>query len=560
VTRRVLRLVATLGILLGVLTAWRAWLLPSPQPGGVALPPTQVTLAYHVHTTRSDGTGTIEEVAAAAAAAGIQVVVVTDHGDGTRASDPPRFLDGVLIIDAAEIGTWGGHYAAIGAQPSPFPLGGDPASVVDDVTVERGIGVVAHPMSAKAGLAWRRWDLRFDAVEWLNADSEWRDRPRDLWSALLTYPWRPVETITALLDRPVSALAEWDRQTARRRVAGIAAHDAHARIGLRGLGEPYDGAVAARAPGYEVMFRAFANVAELYVPLPKDAATAATAVTRAIADGRTYAVITGQRALRPVTFEVSSSGGDPARFGEEVFDPRPDTPIAVRGEVDAPASATSRIVCDGVELASARGGVVTWAGVTAARGCRFEVDLGPPYRAPWVVTNPVYLRPALEPPPARDYSFTMSGELRGESWVPEHGAASSSTVVPSRPISDRVEFHWTLGDESSPYAAVRRDTPPDLGQYFGMFVAAEADRTMRLWIQLRAPHDGGRRWGKSLRLGPRGSALLRFDDFLPLDGQTGPIPLDQVTALLLVVDSVHSRRGDSGVVRLDRLVWAKYAR
>ena len=42
--------------------------------------------AYHVHSTVSDGTGSIDEIAAAAARAGLQFVILTDHGDGTRTS------------------------------------------------------------------------------------------------------------------------------------------------------------------------------------------------------------------------------------------------------------------------------------------------------------------------------------------------------------------------------------------------------------------------------------------------------------------------------------------
>ena len=39
--------------------------------------------AYHVHSSRSDGTGTVDEIAAAAARAGLQFVIITDHGNGT---------------------------------------------------------------------------------------------------------------------------------------------------------------------------------------------------------------------------------------------------------------------------------------------------------------------------------------------------------------------------------------------------------------------------------------------------------------------------------------------
>ena len=55
------------------------------------LPATSVAGAYHVHTTRSDGSGTLDEIAAAAARAGLHFVILTDHGDGTRPPDPPVY-------------------------------------------------------------------------------------------------------------------------------------------------------------------------------------------------------------------------------------------------------------------------------------------------------------------------------------------------------------------------------------------------------------------------------------------------------------------------------------
>ena len=80
--------------------------------------------AYHVHSSRSDGTGTVGEIAAAAGRAGLTFVIVTDHGDGTRMPDPPQYLDGVLVIDAVEVSAVGGHVVALGMPASPYPLGG----------------------------------------------------------------------------------------------------------------------------------------------------------------------------------------------------------------------------------------------------------------------------------------------------------------------------------------------------------------------------------------------------------------------------------------------------
>src|SRR5512133_1796541 len=101
------------------------------QPG--AQNPSQPVVAgvFHVHTRRSDGTGTVDEVAAAASRVGLQFVVFTDHGDGTRAPEAPSYRSGVLCIDGVEIGTSGGHYAAMGMRPSPYPLGGEPRDVVE---------------------------------------------------------------------------------------------------------------------------------------------------------------------------------------------------------------------------------------------------------------------------------------------------------------------------------------------------------------------------------------------------------------------------------------------
>src|SRR5580658_9238243 len=90
----------------------------------VVLPPARFTLEspfadgtvpgiIHVHTNRSDGLGSPDAVAAAAARAGLKFVVFTDHGDGTRTADPPAYRSGVLCLDAVELSTTEGHYLAL---------------------------------------------------------------------------------------------------------------------------------------------------------------------------------------------------------------------------------------------------------------------------------------------------------------------------------------------------------------------------------------------------------------------------------------------------------------
>ena len=94
--------------------------------GALTLPPRRVSLApprdgiddtvagiAHVHSNRSDGRGTPDEIAAAAARAGLKFLVFTDHGDATRTPDRPVYRSGVLCLDGVEISTTGGHYVAM---------------------------------------------------------------------------------------------------------------------------------------------------------------------------------------------------------------------------------------------------------------------------------------------------------------------------------------------------------------------------------------------------------------------------------------------------------------
>ena len=81
----------------------------------------------------------------AARRAGLDFVILTDHGDGLRAPDPPRYVDGVLVIDAVEISTADGHYVALGIGQAPYRLAGDARDVIDDVHRLGGFGFAAHP-------------------------------------------------------------------------------------------------------------------------------------------------------------------------------------------------------------------------------------------------------------------------------------------------------------------------------------------------------------------------------------------------------------------------------
>ena len=479
-------------IVAGAVGLWTWAVLPPARAGATGTPSaTDARVVYHVHSRRSDGTGTIEQIAEAAAQAGVRAVVLTDHGDGTRRLEAPRYLAHVLIIDAVEVSTWAGHYVAMGAAPSPYPLGGEPAAVVDDVRRLGGVGIAAHPGSTKEGLKWRDWDAPIDGLEWLNADSEWRDRPRQLGRAVAAYPWRPTEAITALLNRPSVELAQWDRLTARRPAVGLAAHDAHARLGLRGVGEPYDGAVALKVPAYAPMFAAFSNVVRLAQPLSGEATADARAVIGAIAAGHVYAVATGVAPSGRVHFTAVSSGQS-AGMGDHLA---PSGPTAVLFDADVPAAARTTLICDGRPVAASAGGRLSWTATGHPGACRAEVTVGAAAaQVPWLATNPIYVRPLLSEASARvlpvpQIVLPLAGSGEAGRWSTELAPGARGQAAPVDGHPRRVAFTWQLGDTAGQYAALRLPAAALTG-FDRIIVRAAADRPMRIWLQLRAPRGG----------------------------------------------------------------------
>src|SRR5262245_16160139 len=159
--------------------------LPPPRRATVPFDDHTLAGSVHIHTTRSDGRNTPEEIAAIAARLGKQFLIFTDHGDGTRVPDPPTYRSGVLCLDGLEISTGRRHYLALDMTPSVYPLAGEPRDVVEDVRRLGGFGVAAHPDSPKAELRWQDWSAPFDGVEWVNPDTSWRVYASGPWTSRL---------------------------------------------------------------------------------------------------------------------------------------------------------------------------------------------------------------------------------------------------------------------------------------------------------------------------------------------------------------------------------------
>jgi hypothetical protein len=541
-----------------------AWYLalpppPAPLPPGLSAP---VRGALHVHTRRSDGSGTVEDVAAAAARAGLRFVILTDHGDATRAPEPPAYRNGVLCIDAVEISTADGHLVALGIGQAPYRLGGEGRDVAEDVARLGGFTIAAHPLSPRQGLRWRDWDVPVGGIEWLNGDSEWRDESRwRLARALFTYPFRRMETIAALFDRPVEAMRRWDQLAARRKVVGVVGADAHARLGLRTFGEPYDEGASLRVPAYEQVFRAF-SIALQDVTLNGDAAADAEAVIEAIRGGRVHSAIDALGG--PAAFSFTALHGDAgtAVMGDAI----PAGPLTFRVAAQAPAQATIRLRRDGAEIDAQQGALMN-VSLTAPDPGAYRVELelpgapgAPP--VPWIVSNPIYVgltpaaagTPAPAPPAAVSARYT---DGPADDWRVETSRRSLGALdrLPAMK-GDEIGFRWALGGalSESPFAALVMPAGGDLAAYDRLLFTARAPRPMRISVQLRAPNGvAGERWHRSVYIDETARPItIFFDDMRPRGVTAQPRPdLGRVQSVLFVVDAVNADTGTNGLFVVD---------
>ena len=545
-------------IVVVVLALAAAWLVALP-PGAVSLPalPADFTPpvrgAIHIHTRESDGTGTADDVAAAADRAGLNFIVVTDHGDGTLPAARPVYRGRVLSIDAVEISTEGGHVVALGMSRAPYPLGGEPRDVIEDIKRLGGFAIAAHPGSLKPELRWTDWSVPVDGLEWINSDSEWRDESAvSLARALFTYAGRGRESLASLLDYPEELMRRWDALSSQRPVIAVAAADAHARIGARNLGEPYDSRALLPLPSYETLFRTF-SIALPDMALTGTASADAIAVLDAIRHGQVYSTVDALAGPGALSFAVTGK-----------------THLVAR--VHAQSQARLVLFKDGKERTTSLDGMLEHDATDEPGVYRVEVQMTespgtPPI--PWIVSNAIYVgRPAGEvPAPAPPRSPTAVnvrfGDGPSDAWTVEQAPLSAGAIDRLPTVSgSQLAFRFALGGprSQSPYAAMVMPAGSDISKYDRLIFTGRTSRPMRVSVQLRARGGAeGQRWHRSVFLDttPREVTVL-FDDMRPRGVTAAPRPvLNDVQSVLFVIDTVNADTGTNGQLVIDDVKFAR---
>jgi hypothetical protein len=195
--------------------------------------------AVHLHSTHSDGTGTVRQIAQAARKSEVDVVLLTDHDTlAARDRGEEGWYGPVLLLVGEEVSPRReNHYLAFDIDEPIDHRGMSGSEICEAVRDAGGFGFAAHPFSRGserfrrlgAGMAFR--DLDCEALHGLELWSFVTDTAERIPSVrgVLRFIAAPRR---ALDHPPEENVRGWERLCAERRVVAIGGIDAH-QIGIR---------------------------------------------------------------------------------------------------------------------------------------------------------------------------------------------------------------------------------------------------------------------------------------------------------------------------------------
>ncbi|WP_129629984.1 CehA/McbA family metallohydrolase [Candidatus Oscillochloris fontis] len=341
--------------------------------------------ALHIHTTYSDGSGSFPQVIAAAQAAGLRWIIVTDH-DTQAGAEFAGWHAGLLVIVGHEITPDHNHFLALNLDhvvSNQLP----PQAFIDAVYAEGGFGIIAHPderVTSRFTEIYRWDDWMIDGpreragqtvgLELWNLMSDWAEHltPRNRFVNFL-WPKRGLRGPTR------ATLTWWDQlNMAGKRTFGVGGVDAHALKHRVPWGE-------VEVFPYRWIFKSLTNYLMLDTPLDRDPAKATQQVYAALRSGHSYFVNRLDGDAPAIEFYAQRKNQDAERYG-------PGDAVSLGGgelviKADVGCRARLRLIRNGVAVAHGRGHlryVVTHPGVYRLEGRRWG--------RPWLYSNPIWVR------------------------------------------------------------------------------------------------------------------------------------------------------------------------
>lgn len=188
--------------------------------------------AIHIHSSVSDGTGSLNQIVDAGLKAGLDYLIITDHNSLKLKNDGKEgwYDNRLFVLIGEEVSHSDQHLLALGIDRE-IPEDLRPEQSSDEIQKNGGVGIVAHPDGVfrfhlrNRNYRWKNWDLNgINGVEIWSYMFDW---VKDIkyWN-LPYYYFYPDQAITGPQN---ITLTRWDELNKDKRIVGIGAIDAHAK-------------------------------------------------------------------------------------------------------------------------------------------------------------------------------------------------------------------------------------------------------------------------------------------------------------------------------------------
>jgi len=483
----------------------------------------------------SDGLLPPEGIARQARAAGVSLVVLTDHGDpNLKSSTFRKVIDGVTVVGGSEVSLPEGHLTFFGAAEVPlFKLPPFPPAALDDVREWGAFPVLAYPEDPRQ--RWHYWedDLNPGGIEVANLFTSILQRSlTDRILIALYYPFSKYYFLKHFFF-PAGSLASWDHFLRRQKAWGLLASDAHG-------GYQVGRFLAVPVPSYAATFSLAAlGMDRRYSSAPEEA----------IRRGDFFNCIRG--AGEPQLFEFSASHRG-EKFGTGSSLPAPaDLHVSVRA-----LKLRVRLVLkkDGIIVHQAWGESMDF--LEAGPGIyRVEAYLQGhpllPSDVPWILSNPIFVGylPVGPPPQSASLPIGIRALELADLQVGTDTESSASYAI----VDAAGQFNYHLGEcwEGGPnrWCALGYQKPLDLSGTKGFYIRAFSNRYLRYFVELRGRD---RRHYASFKVYPGKETLCRvpYEQFYHVNGGRGPLPLRSVESVFIIVSNDSSSGGFEASLRI----------
>lgn len=345
----------------------------------------------HIHTNLSDGSGSHDEVAMAAARAGLDFIIYTDHNIWLDGLDGwyHDFRSGrkVLRLMGQEVNDPNrypelNHLLCYFVNQELDQLAADPQKLIDTVIDEGGLCFLAHPLErpgygrAKVTYPWVNWDVtNFTGIE--------------LWNTMVDVKWQLRTFVRGFVGAyfpPIAInapfpelLAKWDELLNEgRKVVAIGSSDAHA------LSYSVWKLTRTMYP-YEFLFRTVNTHILLDHPLSDEVNQARRQIRQAITNGHCF--VAYDLLASPKGFRFTAHSGDREAIMGDTLIMEETAMLRVR----SPQVAKLRLIRNGQLVVETNNYFLNW-----------QIDKPGVYRLEayrkfwgqergWVFTNPIYI-------------------------------------------------------------------------------------------------------------------------------------------------------------------------